>query len=91
MLNWPGISIDPPLVLVFVISLAFGWLCQRRQDSPVGAWLAGSIGLFLVAFALNRIAFVNYFAIPMALMLFLILAYASDRPSRADPDETEAR
>jgi hypothetical protein len=67
-------------VLVFVVSLAFGWVCQRRQDSPVGAWLAGSVGLFLVAFALNRIAFVNYFAIPMALMLFLILAYASSRP-----------
>jgi len=81
VLNWPGVSIDPPLVLVFVISLAFGWLCQRRQDSPAGAWLAGSIGLFLVAFALNRIAFVNYFAIPMALMLFLILAYAGRRPA----------
>jgi Glycosyltransferase family 87 len=84
VLNWPGVSIDPPLVLVFVVSLAIGWLCQRRQDSPVAAWLAGSVGLFLVAFALNRIAFVNYFAIPMALMLFLILAYASGRP--ADPD-----
>lgn len=79
VLNWPGLSIDPPLVLVFFVSLAFGWLCQRRQESPVGAWLAGSVGLFLVAFALNRIAFVNYFAIPMALMLFLILAYAGRR------------
>jgi len=86
VLNWPGISIDPPLVLVFVISLAFGWLCQRRQDSPVGAWLAGSVGLFLVAFALNRIAFVNYFAIPMALMLFLVLAYASGQPADPDPE-----
>jgi hypothetical protein len=84
VLNWPGVSIDPPLVLVFVISLAFGWLCQRRQDSPVGAWLAGSIGLFLVAFALNRIAFVNYFAIPMALMLFLILAYTGRRQADAE-------
>ena len=81
VLNWPGVSIDPPLTLVFVISLAFGWLCQRRQDSPVDGWLAGSVGLFLVAFALNRIAFVNYFAIPMALMLFLILAYAGRRPA----------
>jgi hypothetical protein len=81
VLNWPGVSLDPPLVLVFVISLAFGWVCQRRQDSPVGAWLAGSVGLFLVAFALNRIAFVNYFAIPMALMLFLILVYAGRRPA----------
>jgi energy-converting hydrogenase Eha subunit G len=57
----------------------FGWLCQRRQDSPIDAWLAGSVGLFLVAFALNRIAFVNYFAIPMALMLFLILSYTGRR------------
>jgi glycosyl transferase family 87 len=81
VLNWPGVSIDPPLALVFVISLVFGWVCQRRQDSPVGAWLAGSVGLFLVAFALNRIAFVNYFAIPMALILFLILAYAGRRPA----------
>ena len=80
VLNWPGVSFDPPLVLVFVISLLFGWVCQRRQDSPVAAWLAGSIGLFIVAFALNRIAFINYFAIPMALMLFLILAYAGRRP-----------
>jgi hypothetical protein len=69
-----------------VISLAFGWVCQRRQDSPVGAWLAGSIGLFLVAFALNRIAFVNYFAIPMALTLFLILAYAGSRPTPTEPE-----
>lgn len=76
VLNWPGLSIDPPLALVFVISFVFGWLCQRRQESPVVAWLAGSIGLLLVAFALNPIAYVNYFAIPMALMLFLILAYA---------------
>ena len=81
ILNWPGVSIDPPLVLVFVVSLAFGWICQRRQDTPVEAWLAGSVGLFLVAFALNRIAFVNYFAIPMALMLFLILVYAGRRPA----------
>ena len=79
VLNWPGISIDPPLALVFVISLAFGFVCRWRQDSGVGAWLAGSVGLFLVAFALNRIAFVNYFAIPMALMLFLILVYAGRR------------
>ena len=81
VLNWPGVSFDPPLVLVFVISALFGWVCQRRQDSPVAAWLAGSVGLFLVAFALNRIAFINYFAIPMALMLFLILAYAGRDPA----------
>jgi hypothetical protein len=86
ILNWPGVSIDPPLALVFVISLMFGWVCQRRQESPVGAWLAGSIGLFLVAFALNRIAFVNYFAIPMALTLFLILAYAGSRPAATEPE-----
>jgi glycosyl transferase family 87 len=84
VLNWPGVSIDPPLALVFVISLAFGWVCQRRQDSPVEAWLAGSVGLFLAAFALNRIAFVNYYAIPMALMLFLILAYAGRRPPHTE-------
>ncbi len=84
ILNWPGISIDPPLALVFAISLVFGWVCQRRQDTPVGAWLAGSVGLSLVAFALNRIAFVNYFAIPMALMLFLILAYAGRRPAATE-------
>ena len=81
VLNWPGVSIDSPLVLVFAMSLAFGWLCQWRQGSRVDAWLAGSIGMFLVAFAFYRIAFVNYFAIPMALMLFLILADA--RPPAA--------
>ena len=86
VLNWPGISIDPPLALVFVISFVFGWVCRWRQDSGVGAWLAGSVGLFVVAFALNRIAFVNYFAIPMALMLFLILLYAGGRANG-----TEAR
>lgn len=89
ILNWPGMSIDPPLVLVFVVSLVFGWLCQGRQGSPVSAWLAGSAGLFLVVFALSRISFVNYFAIPMALMLFLILAYAGRADAyagRADAD-----
>lgn len=78
LLNWPGISLDPPLLGVFLASIAFGWLCQRRQGSSVGGWLAGSAGLLLVAFALNRIAFVNYFAIPLALMLFLLLAYERD-------------
>jgi hypothetical protein len=78
LLNWPGISLDPPLIAVFLASIAFGWLCQRRQTSSVTGWLAGSVGLLLGAFALNRIAFVNYFAIPLALMLFLLLARERD-------------
>ena len=74
LLNWPGFSLDLPLILVFPLAIVFGWLCQRRQRLPVAAWLAGSGGLLLLAFVLNRIAFVNYYAIPLALILLLILA-----------------
>lgn len=83
LLNWPTFSLDPPLVLVVVAALAFGWACRLRQRSPMTAWLAGSAGLLLFAFELNRIAFVNYYAIPLALILLLVLAIDGEERSPA--------
>lgn len=84
LLNWPGTELDAPLLLVFPLAIAFGWLCQRRQALPLAAWLAGSGGMLLLAFVLNRIAFVNYYAIPLALALLLLLAL--DGSARAEGD-----
>lgn len=74
LLNWPTFSLDVPIVLVLPAALVFGWICRRRQGSAMTSWLAGSAGLLILAFELNRIAFVNYYAIPLALILLLILA-----------------
>lgn len=89
LLTWPGITLDVGFVLVAPVVLAFGWLCQRRIEAPLAAWLVGSTGLLLLAFLLNRIAFVNYYAIPLALLLLLMLAFAP-RPEATTEARTEA-
>ena len=73
-LNWPGAAFDVPLLLVLPASLLAGWLASSRIEDEDSAWLAASAALLLVAFLLNRIAFVNYYAIPLLLLLLLMLA-----------------
>ena len=66
--------LEVSLLIVFPLALVFGLVCQRRQGGPIAAWLAGSAGFLLLAFVLKSlIAFVNYYAIPMTLILLLIL------------------
>ncbi len=90
LLNLPGVTLDLPLAVVFALALAFGWLCERRQVLPVASWLAGSGGFLLLAFVLNRIAFVNYYAITLALMLFLVLVLAaSDQMMAGSEDQAK--
>jgi hypothetical protein len=84
LLNWPGTHVEGPLLVVFALALVFGLVCQRRQGGPIDAWLAGSAGFLLLAFVLNKIAFVNYYMIPMTLILLLILTMEREQVD-ADP------
>jgi len=52
-------------------------------------WLAGSATLFLVAFALNGIGFVNYYVLVIGLWLMLILV--ADRRPGASGERTTGR
>ena len=90
LLSFPGLTLDMPLVVAFPLAIAFGWLSRRHLDAPVQRWLAGSAGLLLGAFALNRIAFVNYYAIPLALILLLILSLSATGDDAGDLREPPA-
>ena len=47
LLNWPGMHLEIPLLVVFPLALVFGLVCQRRKGGPIAAWLAGSAGFLL--------------------------------------------
>lgn len=87
LVNWPPLRIEVPVVVAAAAAIAFGWVCRSRRQSAMTAWLAGSAGLLLLAFGLNPIAFVNYYAIPLALILLLVLAIDGERRS-AEPGTT---
>ena len=74
LLAWSSFQLDAPLIIVLPFSLVVGWWASHRFADVDSAWLAGSAGLLLVAFLLNRLAFANYYAIPLVLMLLLIMA-----------------
>ena len=74
LLNLPGALIDVPLLVVFPAAFLVGSLIAWRLGPGVSAWLGGSAGAMLIAFVLNPIAFVNYYTIPLVLILLLILA-----------------
>lgn len=73
LLSWPSLQLDVPPAICLGVALGVGWWSSRQVRDGDGAWLAGSGALLLVAFALNRIAFVNYYAIPLVLTLLLVL------------------
>ena len=82
LLVWPNMRLDPPYVPILMAALFAGWLvCRRfaRVDVDAG-WLAGSATLLLIAFLANRIAFVNYYALVMLLLLLLVTVLSARVP-----------
>jgi len=77
MINMP-VYVALGLAAAASIWAAGQWSGRRWSDS-IARWLAGSATLFLVAFALNGIGFVNYYMLVIGLWLMLILV-ADRRP-----------
>jgi hypothetical protein len=71
----PGVvpRITVPLVVTGALALGIGLAVRLRWPDAIDGWLAGSIALLTVAFSLIGISFVNYYQIPLALLLVLVL------------------
>jgi hypothetical protein len=81
-----GRSIVPmPLPVALALAAVASWWAGRqwigrRWADSISRWLAGSATLFLVAFVLNGIAFVNYYLLVIGAWLMLLLV-ADRRPA----------
>jgi hypothetical protein len=71
----PGIvpPIQLPFVVTGIVALATALIVRLRWPDAVDGWIAGTIALSIVAFALIGISFFNYYQIPLALILVLVL------------------
>jgi hypothetical protein len=71
----PGIvpPIQLPFVITAIVALTAALIVRRRWGDGVDGSIAATIALGVVAFALIEISFVNYYQIPLALMLVLAL------------------
>jgi hypothetical protein len=71
----PGIipRLNVPFVVTAVLALGIGLAVRLRWPDAIDGWLAGTIALFTVAFSLIGISFLNYYQIPLALLLILAL------------------
>lgn len=81
---FPGVL--PPLIVPFVASAGLGLVLDAairlRWSSPIGGWLGGSVALYLVVFAFSGIAFPNYYALALGLLLLTLVL-----PDEASMDE----
>ena len=91
LLAWPTFQLDGPLIIVLPAALLVGAWTSRRFLDDDRAWLAGSAGLLLFAFAFNRVAFVNYYSIPLVLILQLLLVLACPPLKREASPEAVAQ
>jgi hypothetical protein len=71
----PGVvpRLNVPLVVTGILALGAGLAVRLRWPDSIDGWLAGSAALLTVAFCLIGISFVNYYQIPLALLLILIM------------------
>ncbi len=71
----PGVipRLNVPIVITGVVSIAMGVAVRLRWPDAIDGWLAGTIALLTVAFALIGISFLNYYQIPLALLLILVM------------------
>jgi hypothetical protein len=71
----PGVlpRLNVPLVVTGLLALGLGLLVRLRWPDAIDGWLAGSVILLTVAFSFIGISFVNYYQIPLALLLVLIM------------------
>ena len=71
----PGVlpRLNVPIVVTGILALGIGFAVRLRWPDAIDGWLAGSIALLTVAFSLIGISFVNYYQIPLALLLVLVM------------------
>src|SRR5207248_2856522 len=71
----PGIvpPIHLPFVLTGIVALTTALVVRLRWPDAVDGWIAATTALMIVAFALIGISFMNYYQIPLALILVLVL------------------
>jgi hypothetical protein len=71
----PGIipRLNVPFVVTAIAALGIGLAVRLRWPDAIDGWLAGSVALLTVAFTLIGISFLNYYQIPLALVLVLIM------------------
>jgi hypothetical protein len=71
----PGVipRLNVPFVVTAILALGVGLAVRLRWPDSIDGWLAATIALFTIAFALIGISFVNYYQIPLALLLLLVL------------------
>jgi hypothetical protein len=71
----PGIvpRFTVPIVITGIVALAAGLAVRLRWPDSIDGLLAGTIAFLTVAFALIGISFLNYYQIPLALLLLLVL------------------
>jgi hypothetical protein len=71
----PGIvpRLNVPFVVTAVVALGIGLAVRLRWPDAIDGWLAASTALLMVAFALIGISFLNYYQIPLALLLILVM------------------
>ena len=71
----PGIipRLNVPFVVTAFLALGVGLAVRLRWPDSIDGWLAATAALFTIAFAFIGISFVNYYQIPLALLLLLVL------------------
>jgi hypothetical protein len=71
----PGVlpRLNVPFVVTGILALGIGLIVRFRWPDSIDGWLAGSVALLFVAFALIGISFLNYYQIPLALLLILVM------------------
>lgn len=71
----PGIvpRLHVPFAFTAVISLGIALAVRMRWPDAIDGWLAATVALLMVAFALIGISFLNYYQIPLALILLLVM------------------
>jgi hypothetical protein len=83
----PGVipRLNVPFVVTGGIAVAIGLLVRLRWPDSIDGWLASSAALLAVAFTMIGIAFVNYYQIPLALVLILMLVPDGWTPGSREP------
>ena len=71
----PGVlpRLNVPFVVTAILALGIGLAVRLRWPDSIDGWLAATAAMFTIAFATIGISFVNYYQIPLALLLLLVL------------------
>ena len=83
----PGIvpRFTVPFSVTAIVAGGIGLIVRFRWPDSIDGWLAASIALLTIAFTLIGISFVNYYQIPIALLLVLALIPDGWNPEPGSP------